>query len=64
MEIKNVRIAGTNPKFDGYVVTMKYTIRDSDDQLTDSSTITIKVQCLRAPPVAIDDRAEQMMTHQ
>ena len=34
---------------------MTYVIEDSDDKRQDSSTITITVKCLRAPPVAEPD---------
>ena len=49
------KLAGTYPAFDGYVVVMNYVIEDADDQLQDDSTITIKVKCLRAKPIAKPD---------
>ena len=40
---------------DSYTQTVTYTVKDSDDEETAQDTITIKVRCLRAEPIAKPD---------
>ena len=51
------RICGTdNPDY--YIATFDYTIEDDDDELQDTATVTVKVNCRRQPPVAVNDNDE------